>query len=103
MKLVIIPIDGAVYVDGNAYFDIDLSGCNIPENIHALQWKDTQGWIEFIDSEDGTKPQNQPITELPEWANQARLKWDEAKVIAETPVFYEKIVKEIPVVDVTAQ
>lgn len=102
MKLTIIPIDGAVYVDGVSYAGIDLTSCAIPENVHALQWNGVKGWIEFIEDENLNKPENLIITELPEWANQSKIKWDEAKVIAETPVVYENPVKEIPVVDVSS-
>jgi hypothetical protein len=77
MNLVIIPIDGAVYVDGYSYSGLDLSAA--PADVHALQWKNTKGWIEFKDLDDGTKPQNQVITELPAWANTCKEKWDEAK------------------------
>lgn len=66
MKLVIIPIDGAVYVDGYSYSGLDLS--IVPSDVHALQWNNNKGWIEFKDNDDGTKPQNQSITELPQWA-----------------------------------
>jgi hypothetical protein len=73
MKLTIIPSDNAVYVDGvmKAYapLPLNLSQCGIPADVHALQWKDAAGWIEFNDNPDGTKPQNEPITELPAWAN----------------------------------
>ena len=73
MKLTIIVEDNAVYVDGvmKAYAPnpLDLSQCGIPANVHALQWNQTQGWIEFIDNPDGTKPANEPITVLPDWAN----------------------------------
>ena len=99
MKLVIIPVDGAVYVDGFAYSGMNLSTCNIPANVHALQWNGVKGWIEFVEDENFNKPDNQIITELPEWANQAKIKWDEAKIIAETPVVIES--SEIPVVDVS--
>jgi len=77
MNLVIIPSDGAVYVDGYSFSDLDLSVA--PVDVHALQWKNNKGWIEFKDLDDGTKPQNQPITELPEWANACKVKWDDAK------------------------
>jgi hypothetical protein len=77
MKLVIIPVDGAVYVDGLSYSNLDLSIA--PSNVHALQWNNNKGWIEFVDNDDGTKPQNQAITELPEWANICKTKWEEAK------------------------
>jgi hypothetical protein len=74
MKLSIIPSDGAVYKDGLCYANLDLS--NIPDNIHALQWYETEGEIEFS----GTpKPQNEIITELPSWVNACVAKWDEAK------------------------
>lgn len=79
MNLTIVPIDGAVYVDGLSWAALDLSTCNIPVNVHALQWKNTQGWVEFVDREDGTKPANEPITELPDWALQCKTKWDEAE------------------------
>ena len=83
MKLTIIPIDNAVYVDGINYSGLNLSTTNIPSNVHALQWKNTVGWIEFLDNDDGTKPQNQSITELPEWANACLVKWNEAKTLEE--------------------
>lgn len=66
MKLVIIPSDGAVYVDGVSHSDLDLNF--IPSDVHALQWNQTKGWVEFKDNDDVIKPQNQVITELPQWA-----------------------------------
>lgn len=82
MNLTIIPIDGAVYVDGVSYSGLALD--TAPVNIHALQWRSNKGWIEFKDNEDdGTKPQNQAITELPSWANACIVKWDEAKAAEE--------------------
>ena len=81
MKLVIIPIDNAVYVDGFSYSALDLSFC--PTEIHALQWNVSKGWIEFKDNDEGIKPQNQIITELPSWAVQSKAKWDEAKALEE--------------------
>jgi hypothetical protein len=82
MKLTIIRADGAVYKDGVSYSGLDLAA--VPADVHALQWKDTKGWIEFVDSDDGTKPQNEAITSLPAWATTAMTKWDEAKVTFET-------------------
>ena len=73
MKLTIIVEDKTVYVDGvvraSAPLPLDLSQCNIPSNVCALQWKDTTGWLEFVDNPNGTKPANESITELPAWAN----------------------------------
>ena len=76
MNIAIIPIDGAVYIDGVSYSGLPIVA---PEGIHALQWKTTKGWIEFVDSDDGVKPQNESITDLPEWATAAMVKWQEAK------------------------
>jgi len=81
MKLVIIPSDGAVYVDNISYSGIDLTSCNIPSNVHALQWNGVKGWVEFIEDSNFNKPDNQIITELPEWANQAKIKFEEQQQI----------------------
>ena len=81
MKLTIIPSDNAVYVDGvmkaSEPLPLDLTQCGIPSNVHALQWKDTNGWIEFEDNPDGTKPANESITVLPDWANACVVVWNE--------------------------
>lgn len=85
MRLTIVPVDGAVYVDGVSYSDLDLSF--IPADIHALQWYDTYGELEFKRSfVDGqiVHPANQLINELPEWANTAQASWNAAKVAEET-------------------
>lgn len=75
MNLTVIPADGAVYVDGRS-----ISGLvfDAPTDVHALQWKNTKGWIEFVDGDDGTKPQNQVIDALPEWALNAKAQFDTA-------------------------
>lgn len=69
MRLTIIPDDKAVYVDKVCYTGISMQ--NVPENVHALQWFDTNGWIEFNDG-----LSNQEITELPMWANLCIQKWE---------------------------
>jgi hypothetical protein len=87
MKLVIIPDDGAVYIDGVCHSELDLS--TAPDNVHALQWKNDKGWIEFKDNDDGTKPQNESITELPQWANaciDAWNAWVEPMPLLENPM-----------------
>lgn len=68
MKLTIIPADLAVYENGVCYSDLTWEGT--PFNVHALQWLETEGWIEF---NDGTP--NQEITELPQWALNAEAAW----------------------------
>lgn len=89
MRLTIIPSDGFVNVDGNPKFQpLDLSGCNIPLDVHALQWYDTRGWIEFNDSTDPfqPKPQNENISILPEWANLCVQVWEQWTPQIEEPV-----------------
>jgi len=79
MKVTIITADSAVYKDGVSYLNLDLSTCGIPENVWALQWQDTSGWIE----DKSAMVQNQDITELPAWATACITKWDEAKAAEE--------------------
>ena len=77
MKLTIIPADGSVGENGKFYLGLDLSSCNIPVDVHALQWDGAAGEIEY-----NTPIPNEPITELPAWANCCMTKWTEAN----TPV-----------------
>jgi hypothetical protein len=83
MNLTIIPIDEAVYIDGFSFSGLQLSA---PSDVHALQWKATKGWVEFVDSDEGVKPQNEPITELPEWALAAIAKRQEAKDVEDATI-----------------
>ena len=89
MKLTVIVDDNAVYVDGvmKAYapLPLDLSGCNIPVNVWALQWKESFGWIEFRENPDGSKPPNETITELPKWANSCVAAWTDWKPYVPPP------------------
>jgi len=76
MKMTIIPSDKTVYVDGISYAPLDWQGT--PIGIHALQWFDVAGWIEYADN----SIPNEQITELPQWALNAYDAW----VVANTPV-----------------
>jgi len=71
MKLSIIPSDGAVYKNNSSY--LDLTWVGTPSDVHALQWQDASGWIEYNDG----KP-NEIITSLPDWANNAIAAWTAA-------------------------
>lgn len=71
MRLTIVPDDGFVSIDNVVKaLSIDLTSCNIPTDIHALQWYDNRGWIEYEDSTDPFAPKqpNLDIYSLPEWA-----------------------------------
>jgi hypothetical protein len=74
MKLTIIPVDGAVYEGGISYLGLVWEGT--PPNVHALQWQDVAGWIEYVDQP------NEDITALPEWADNAMAAW----TVANTPI-----------------
>jgi len=72
MKLIIIKDDGAVYKDNVSYSELSLP--NIPNDVHALQWNNDKGHIEFTNN---VKP-NEEIIELPSWANDALTAWQSA-------------------------
>jgi hypothetical protein len=76
MKLTIIPIDGAVYENGLCYSDLVWEGT--PADVHALQWQDIEGWIEYND----VAIPNENITVLPQWADNAMAAW----TVANTPL-----------------
>ena len=87
MRLTIVSVDGAVYVDGVSYSGLDLSF--VPFDVHALQWYGTYGELEFKRSfVDGQiiHPVNQMLNELPDWANTAKTLWDEAKANEEAAI-----------------
>ena len=81
MKLTIIREDGAVYKDNVSYSSLDLS--SVPANVHALQWYETEGEIEFNGR---PKLPNELITELPDWANACVNKWNEVKAAEEEKI-----------------
>ena len=71
MRLTIIPVDGAVYKDDSVYLKLDLTSCQIPNNVWALQWNGTSGHIEF-----NTMIPNENITSLPAWATACLAVWE---------------------------
>lgn len=76
MRITIIPEDGRVVVDGEAYGGIDLS--SIDPTIHAVQWFDTEGEIEIKDTR-GRIVENREITSFDEFAFVIPL-WEAAKL-----------------------
>jgi hypothetical protein len=83
MKLTIIPSDSCVYVNNHSYSELDISFC--PSDVHALQWNETFGWVEFKKLNDGTTPKNQEINQLPEWANLCVTAWESADYNSKNP------------------
>jgi hypothetical protein len=62
MRVTIIADDAAVYVDGLALWPIDLTG--LSSDIHAVQWYDTWGEVEYRSDANGERQQNARITDL---------------------------------------
>lgn len=60
MRVIIVPIDKLVVIDGVARGSLDYT---IDASIHAVQWYGSYGEVEYITTIDG-KPANQRITSL---------------------------------------
>lgn len=86
-RVTIVVDDGAVVTDICSYTMLDFAACGIPSNIHALQFLNGIGHIEFR----GGGP-NQVIETLPIWAVNCLSKWEEA-FLANPPE------SEIPITD----
>lgn len=71
MKLTIITENKQVGIDSYFYEDLNLSTANIPTNIWALQWNNSEGHIEYTNGQ-----LNEIIYELPEWANECVRLWN---------------------------
>jgi len=82
MRITVIPEDGFVSVDNEGYSDLDLSF--IPQEVHALQWYDDEGEIEYQDKR-GRAARNEEITALEqfEYWDQCYAAWQVAKAEAE--------------------
>jgi hypothetical protein len=73
MRVTIIPIDGAVYV--NDLCRQPLTWAGTPVTVHALQWYEVSGWIEHNDGS-----LNEAIEALPQWAENAIAAWEQAGI-----------------------
>jgi hypothetical protein len=76
MRLTIVPVDGAVTLDGIGYSRLDLSFMD--STIHAVQWYETHGEIEYKDPITGRIVENRAITDISEFTAAIDL-WNEAK------------------------
>jgi hypothetical protein len=91
MRLTIIPSDKSVVVDGQGRSDLDFSSITIPSDIHAIQWYGAHGFLEFVMDEEMNKPENQRITELPQWATDCKAAFDAAVALSNAPLTTEQI------------
>ena len=62
MRLIIVPVDGAVSVDGKGFGGLDLSF--MEASVHAVQWYETHGEIERKDPITGRMVANEVITSI---------------------------------------
>jgi hypothetical protein len=80
MRLTIITETNTVGKDGVFYNDLDLTTCQVPNNIWALQWGGSSGHIEF-----DTPIPNQDIISLPAWADACLSVWDAKDYLVKNP------------------
>lgn len=71
MRLTIITSDGAVYKDDVCYSNLKWIGS--PPDVHALQWFENHGWIEYNNG-----LPNENIDSLPSWTMNAISAWEQA-------------------------
>jgi hypothetical protein len=92
MRVTIITEDGFVSIDNEGYGELDLSF--IPYAVHALQWYDTDGEIEYQDDR-GRATENKVITSLTEFPyfDQCYQLWQQAKVEADAHAALEAIAR----------
>ncbi|MCV0371710.1 hypothetical protein [Filomicrobium sp.] len=62
MKVTIVPINKRVVVDGKPKTVPDAPWAQMPPGVHAVQFKDSAGEIEFTKTTGGIKLPNQRIT-----------------------------------------
>lgn len=84
MRLCIITDDRMIAKYDSGYSGLDIS--YIPDTVHAFQWYETHGEIEYKTTAPYRKPANEFVTELPDWANTAVAKWEEAKAIEDAAI-----------------
>jgi hypothetical protein len=92
MRITIIPSDSSVGVDKLFYSPLNLSTCNIPANVHALQWYETQGQLEICE---GGNFSSQHITELPTWATACVAVWQDIDQKTKAPITPERTAENV--------
>ena len=66
MRLIIIPDDNTISVNGNSKAGFDLSEL-IAAGVHAVQWYGTKGEVEMRVTPDGDKPANVGISDIAQY------------------------------------
>lgn len=77
MQISIVTSDAVVCVDRMCFHDMDMTG--VPSDVHALQWKDTSGHIEYQGHI------NEDIDALPSWVDAIVAAWQVKKDLIDNP------------------
>ena len=88
MRLTIVPVDGAVSVDGKGFGGLDLPFMDA--SVHAVQWYETHGEIERKDPITGRMVANEVITSIDAFQPVIDV-WQAAKTAEEQAVAAETI------------
>lgn len=91
MRLVIIPSDKFVLIDGVGYYNLELS--SIGENVHAVQWYGDSGSIEIKDVATGKIVENVDISDISQFQS-AIDAWNVADAAEKERIAAEKAAAE---------
>lgn len=86
MRLTVVPIDSVVCKNGECLHEIDLSW--VPEEVHVVQWYDTEGEIELK-----SRDPNIPITDLGIYERASEL-WDAKKKEIEDAIIQAELSRD---------
>jgi len=93
MRLTIIPGDKYIAIDNNGLINIQQDLNWIPSNIHALQWYDTWGEIEYNDERPNERIENLGIFEqaVADFNNEKKILQDKLVAIEAARDYWEEL------------
>jgi hypothetical protein len=93
MRLTIIPGDKYIAIDDNGILDIQQDLNWIPSNVHALQWYDTWGEVEYNDETPNERIENLGIFEqaITDFNNEKKILQDELDAIEAARDYWEEL------------
>jgi hypothetical protein len=93
MRLTIIPGDKYIAIDNNGLFVLQQDLNWIPSNVHALQWYDTWGEIEYNDTTPNERIENLGIFEqaITDFNNEKKILQDELDAIEAARDYWEEL------------
>ena len=93
MRLTIIPGDKYIAIDNNGLFVLQQDLNWIPSNVHALQWYDTWGEIEYNDTTPNERIENLGIFEqaVADFNNEKKILQDELDAIEAARDYWEEL------------